>query len=170
MEVLLANLNELTRQANKKLIGLKPVCYYGCMLTRFPYDLPVSDNVENPQGMETILKTLDANPIDWSYKTDCCGASASVNDEEMAFSLMSKIMQDALARGANCFVVTCPLCQLNMDAYQDKFCEKHGIDKRLPVFFITECVGLALGMGIKELQIDRHFIDGEGLLKELNIL
>ncbi|MBC8439975.1 MAG: CoB--CoM heterodisulfide reductase iron-sulfur subunit B family protein [Deltaproteobacteria bacterium] len=170
LEVLLANLNELTGQANKKLIGLKPVCYYGCMLTRFPYDLPVPDNVENPKGMETILKTLDANPIDWSYKTDCCGASASVNDEEMAFSLMSKIMQDALARGANCFVVTCPMCQLNMDAYQDKFCEKHGIDKRLPVFFITECVGLALGMGIKELQIDRHFIDGEGLLKELDIV
>jgi len=161
---------ELAEKVMKKLEGLKPACYYGCLQTRFPAGIPVPDDVENPQGMENILNVLGAGPLDWSYKTDCCGASASVNDEGTAFKLMSKIMEDALARGANCFVVTCPMCQLNMDAYQDKFCQKYGIDNRLPVYFITECVGLALGMGIKELQIDRHFVDGSDLLKDLNIV
>ena len=83
---------------------------------------------------------------------------------------MAKIMKDALARGANCLVVTCPLCQLNLDAYQDKFCKKHGIQDRLPVYFITELIGLALGMDPDELQIDRHFIDGSELLKELDLI
>jgi heterodisulfide reductase subunit B len=172
LEVLLNKVEsgEVADKIKIKLEGLKPACYYGCLQTRFPGDVSVPDDIENPQGMETILKTLGANPLDWSYKTDCCGASASVNDEETAFKLMSKIMKDAIARGANCFVVTCPMCQLNMDAYQDKFCQKYGIDNRLPVYFITECVGLAFGMGIKELQIDRHFVDGSNLLKGFNIV
>jgi heterodisulfide reductase subunit B len=140
------------------------------MQTRFPYKVPVPDDVENPQGMETVLKVLGAQSLDWSYKTDCCGASAAVNDEEAALNLMTRIMKDAVARGANCLVVTCPMCQLNMDSYQDRICEKQSIKERLPVYFITEMVGLAMGVGVEELQIDRHFVDGSALLKELNII
>jgi len=172
LEVLLTKVEsgELAEKVTKKLKGLNPVCYYGCMQTRFSYNVPVPDDVENPQGMETILKVLGVKSLDWNYKTDCCGASASINDQEAALNLMAKIMKDAVARGANCFVVTCPMCQLNMDAYQDQFCIKHGISARLPVYFITELIGLAIGISIEELQIDRHFIDASKLLKELNLI
>lgn len=172
LEVLLTAVKsgELAKKAQKKLKGLHPACYYGCLQTRFPYSVPVPDDVENPHGMETVLKTMGITALDWSYKTDCCGASASVNDEDTALNLMARIMKDALARGANCFVVTCPMCQMNMDAYQDKFCKKHGISDRLPVFFITEIIGLAMGISVEELQIDRHFIDASTLLKELNLI
>jgi heterodisulfide reductase subunit B len=140
------------------------------MQTRFPYNVRVPDDVENPQGMETVLKVLGAKPLDWSYKTDCCGASAAVNDEETALNLMARIMKDAVARGANCLVVTCPMCQLNMDSYQDQVCEKQEIKERLPVYFITEMVGVAMGVSVEELQIDRHFVESAELLKELNII
>ena len=172
LEVLLTKVEsgELREKAVRKLTGLKPACYYGCMLTRFPYDVPVPDDVENPQGMETILKSLGVNALDWSYKTDCCGASAAINDDETALNLMARIMKDAVARGANCFAATCPLCQLKLDVDQDKFCEKHSIQERLPVFFITELVGLAMGISSEELQVDRHFVDGCGLLKELDLI
>jgi heterodisulfide reductase subunit B len=156
---------ELKEKMSQKLEGLKPVCYYGCILTRFPIDVPVPDSVENPQGMEKILKVLGAEAIDWNYKTDCCGASAAVNDSETSNNLMARIMKDAVARGANCFVVTCPMCQLNMDAFQDQFCEEHGIQERLPVYFLTELIGLAMGMDVEELQIDRHFVESTMLLE-----
>jgi len=172
LEVLLDRVEsgELKEKTTLKLKGLKPVCYYGCILTRFPIDVPVPDNVENPQGMEKILKVLGVKALDWSYKTDCCGASAAVNDTEAANGLMAKIMKDAVARGANCFVVTCPMCQLNMDAFQDQFCTEHGIEERLPVYFLTELIGLATGMSVAELQIDRHFVESTTLLKELALI
>jgi heterodisulfide reductase subunit B len=157
----------LKEKVTRKLKGLKPACYYGCMQTRFPYRVPVPDDVENPQGMEIILKELGVKPLDWSYKTDCCGASAAVNDTETSLALMSRIMKDAVAREANCFVVTCPMCQLNLDAYQDQVREKFDIEQRLPVYFITELVGYAIGLDPKDLQIDRHFVDAVGLLEEL---
>jgi heterodisulfide reductase subunit B2 len=161
---------EIAEKAKKKLEGLKPACYYGCLLTRFPCDVPVTDDVENPQGMEIVCKALGAEPVDWSYKTDCCGASASVNDAEQSLLLMSRIIKDAVARGANCFVSTCPLCQFNVDAYQDQVGEKYGIRERLPVYFITELIGLSMGFDPMEMQIDRHLTDAMGLLKELKLI
>lgn len=161
---------EMAGMISKKLEGLRPACYYGCLLTRFPCDVKVPDDVENPQGMEIVCRSLGAEAIDWSYKTDCCGASASVNDADQSLLLMSKIMKDAVDRGANCFVATCPLCQFNMDAHQDKVGEKYGISQRLPVYFITELIGIAMGFDPVEMQVDRHFIDAMGLLKELKLI
>jgi len=172
LEVLLPRVasGELSEKATKKLEGLKPACYYGCLLTRFPSDVAVPDDVENPQGMETVCKALGAEPIDWGYKTDCCGASAAVNDADVSLGLMAKILKDAAARGANCFVTTCPMCQFNVDAYQDQVAEKYGIRERLPVYFITELMGIAMGMSPQALQVDRHFVDSMRLLKELKLI
>lgn len=168
LEVLLTTVESgrMDAKVTREYKHLKPVCYYGCMQTRFPYAVSVPDNVENPQGMETILKTIRIKPLDWNYKTDCCGASAAINDHDTSIGLMANIMRDALARGANCFVVTCPMCQMNLDAYQDEVRKKHGISGRLPVYFITELVGLAMGMDPQELEIDKHFIDGISLLND----
>ncbi len=165
-----ANSGELAEKSTKKLEGLKPACYYGCLLTRFPCDIKISDNVENPQDMETVCKSLGAVPVDWSYKTDCCGASAAINDADTSLLLMSQIIKDALARGADCFVATCPMCQFNLDMYQEQVSERFEIRKKLPVFFITELIGIAMGFTPGELQIDRHFVDSFGLLKELKLI
>jgi heterodisulfide reductase subunit B len=172
LEVLVskANSGEIAEKSIKNLEGIKPACYYGCLLTRFPCDVEVPDNVENPQGMEVVCKIIGAQPIDWSYKTDCCGASAVINDTDTSLLLMSRILHDAVARGANCFVTTCPMCQLNMDAYQEQVGEKYGIQKRLPVYFITELLGIAMGFSPNEMQLDRHFIDPFGLLTELKLI
>jgi heterodisulfide reductase subunit B len=145
----------------EKLEGYKPACYYGCMNTRFPYDVPVSDNVENPQEMETVLEAIGVEPVDWNYKTLCCGASSVIYNTDCALDLMAKIMGDALSRGADCLVVNCPMCQMNMESRQDQYCEKHGIKERLPVYFITELLGMAMGLSREDLQPDDNlFING----------
>ncbi len=172
LDILVSKVNsgEIAEKLIRRLEGLKPACYYGCLLTRFPCDVKISDNIENPQGMETVCKALGAEPLDWSYKTDCCGASAAVNDTDTSLFLMSQIIKDALARGANCLVTTCPMCQMNMDMYQNEVCERYGIQRKLPVFFITELLGIAMGFTPQEMQIDKHFIDALGLLQGTEIV
>ncbi len=161
---------ELPEGASEKLKELKPVCYYGCLMTRFPCDMDIEDDVENPQSIEKVLEKFGAMSIDWAFKTDCCGASASVNDADVSIDLMSKIFNDAIARGANCIVTTCPMCQFNLDAYQDAACKKLGISKRLPVYYLTELVGVALGLDPVALQIDRHLVDAMSLIKKVKEL
>ncbi len=167
LEVLLDNISKLSinQTSGSNLSHIKPVCYYGCMLTRFPQDIEVGENVENPQGMEKILKAIGITSLDWNYKTFCCGASAVVNDPETALKLMADIMEDAINRGANCFVTTCPMCQMNLDVQQEEIIKKYNIRKKLPIYYITELLGIAMGMSPKEMQIDKHFIDGCSLLE-----
>jgi heterodisulfide reductase subunit B len=144
-----------------KLEGYEPACYYGCMHTRFPYDVAIEDNVENPQGMENILAAIGVSALDWNYKTLCCGASSVIYNPDCALQLMAKIMGDAVSRGANCLVVTCPMCQMNMDSQQEHYCDKYGIKERLPVYFITELLGMALGLSREELRADDNlFMNG----------
>ena len=147
------------KKTHKYIKPLKPVCYYGCMQTRFPIDVDVPDNVENPQGMETILSALGARPLDWSHKTDCCGASASVNDPDLALALMAKIMKDAIAREADCFVTSCPMCQLNLDAYQSQINTALGTDYYLPVVYFTDLMGWAFGLDESEQWFSQKFVD-----------
>jgi len=165
-----AKTGELATKASKKLIGLKPACYYGCLQTRYPMDVELPDSIENPQGMETVCEALGAQAIDWGYKTDCCGASAVYNDADVSLKMMANIMKDAVARGANCLVTTCPMCQMNMDAFQEKTGKQYGISERLPVYFITELIGVSMGINAQELQIDRHFVEATKLMRGLNLL
>jgi len=153
----------------RPLTAIKALCYYGCMLTRFPMDIDLEDNAENPSFMEIILNSLGALTKDWSHKTACCGASSAVYEPDLASLLMSRIMREAVARDVNCLVTTCPVCQMNLDVYQDRFCQQTGNQKRLPVYFLTELLGFALGIDIKTLQIDRHFTQATKLLEELEL-
>lgn len=165
-----AKSGDIGSKAPKKLEGLKPACYYGCLQTRYPMDIQLPDDIENPQGMEIVCEALGAQAIDWGYKTDCCGASASVNDSDVSLTLMANILKDAVVRGANCLVTTCPMCQMNMDAYQNTAGENYGIYQRLPVYFITELIGVSMGISAIELQLDRHFVEATALLRGLKLL
>ena len=164
LDVLLKAVRQGNVPSKRPLKGIKAACYYGCM-TRFAYDVPVSDDVENPSGMEELVRFFGGKTMDWSYKTACCGASAAINDPDTAWSLMAKIIRDALSRKANCIVTTCPMCQLNLDAYQEKVGNTHGIYERLPVYFITELMGLGMGIPMAELDMNHHFVDAAGLIE-----
>jgi len=148
------------------LKGLKPVSYYGCLLTRIPGYEPKED-IENPVMMDKILKKIGADPIDWSYKTDCCGASSAVADRPVAINLIKKLLDEAIESEAMAIVTSCPMCQLNLDMYQ----EQAAPARPIPVYFITEMVGVALGLREEmKKEIRRHFVDGVSLLSELGVL
>jgi heterodisulfide reductase subunit B len=53
---------------------------------------------------------------------------------------------------------------MNKESQQEQYCEKHDIKERLPVYFITELLGLALGLSKENLQPgDNLFITGMDL-------
>lgn len=148
------------------LKGLKVVSYYGCLLTRIPGFSP-PDDVENPTLMDKIMKRIGAEPLDWSYKTECCGASSTVSDRGVAINFIREILNGAIEADAAAIVSSCPMCQLNLDMYQDEA----KAERRIPVYFITELVGVALGLkSLMEREIKRHFVDGVSPLRNIGLL
>ncbi len=147
----------------RPLKNLKVACYYGCLLTR-PPAVTGADHPENPTGMEKLLTWLGAEPVAWSYKTECCGASHAVVRPDLAVRLTGRILEDAWACGADAVAVACPLCHTNLDARQDQTLPG-GNHRSLPVFFFTQLVALAFGLGEAEIGLEALLTDPFALLR-----
>jgi heterodisulfide reductase subunit B len=148
---------KIAAHVKRPLRGMKIACYYGCLNTRLPR-ADCFDDRENPTSMDNIVRALGGRPLDWSYKTECCGASLFISSEATAARLVGKILQDASARGAEAIAVACPLCQNNLDTKQKEFRAQLGIERPLPVLFITQLMGLAFGLSEKDVGLGMNFV------------
>jgi len=135
----------------KPLKDLKIACYYGCQLTR-PYS--EFDDQINPQTMDKLIKLAGAHIVDYPLKTKCCGGSITGNMTETSLELIYMLLKEAKKRGTDIIATPCPLCQFNLDAYQDKI-EKKYEKMDIPVLYFTQIIGLAMGFSREELGINR---------------
>lgn len=148
----------LAAAAVKKLDAYRPACYYGCLLTRPPKELKF-DDPEQPASMETLLETLGAKPVkDWNYKTECCGAGLTLADDSVISNLSGKILENAKRHGANCMVAACPMCHMNLDMKQAAAEKYYKTEFNLPVYYLSDLVGIALGISETELAVNKHFV------------
>ena len=134
------------------LSGMRIACYYGCLNTRIPRS-DCFDDREYPMSMDRIVTALGGEVVDWSYKTECCGASLFMTAPAASAKLCGKILKDAAARDVNCISVACPLCQNNLDAKQEEIRAEAGIPRAIPIAFITQLMGLAYGIDEGRLQL-----------------
>jgi len=93
--------------------------------------------------MDEIMRTLDADVKNWSFKADCCGGSIMLTHPELAKKLVKKLLDMALEAGADCIVAGCPLCQSNLDTRQKEIKDERGQPYSVPVYYFTELMGLA---------------------------
>jgi len=121
--------------------------------------------VENPTVMDGLMEALGAEPVPWSHKTECCGASLALSRSDLVASLVGRILAAAKEAGADALVTACPLCQANLDMRQREAARAAGEDFNLPVYYFTDLVGLALGLGPAELDLGKKMVDAVGPLR-----
>jgi heterodisulfide reductase subunit B len=132
-------------------------CYYGCLLVR-PAKISGFDRTEDPVEMDKLVAAVGGKPLDWSFKTECCGASFSVAKTQVVGRLGAKILKDAVAHKAEAVVVACPMCHSNLDLRRTEINRRLEPKTSIPVLYITQVIGLALGIPEKKLGLRRHFV------------
>jgi heterodisulfide reductase subunit B2 len=150
-------LERVAEAITRPLDGLKVACYYGCLLVR-PY--ATFDDQHNPMTMDRLMVALGAEPIDWPMKTRCCGGSCCGGPlvgtiREAGLHLISVLLKEAKRRGADVLVTACPLCQFNLECFQERVGGELGEPVELTVGFFTQILGLALGLDERRLGIQR---------------
>jgi heterodisulfide reductase subunit B len=135
----------------------KVACYYGCLLVR-PHKILQFDRPEDPQSMDEVMKIIGAHPVDWAFKTECCGAGLSVSKTDVVANLSGKIVYDAFSRQAEALIVACPMCHSNLDMRRPEINKYLQKNIGIPVIYITQAIGLAIGLTEKELGLHRHFV------------
>ena len=138
----------------------KVASYYGCLLVR-PAHVVNFDRVENPESMDQMMALIGATPVEWNFKTECCGAAFSVTRTDIVAKLGGKLLDDAVRHGAEAVVVACPMCHSNLDMRRDEINEYLGTNHRTPVMFVTQAIGLAMGLDPKALGLHRHMVPVE---------
>ena len=151
-------LEKVKKKRAKPLSGLKVVCYYGCLTVRPPKMTAIVE-YENPLHMDHLMKLLGAEPIPWSYKTDCCGASLTMTRTDIVRKLSQRLLSMAKDAEADCVVTGCTMCQANLDTRQEEIEKETGEKYNLPIFYFTELMGLALGHRNAKKWLSRHITD-----------
>ena len=146
------------------LHGLRVAPYYGCQIAR-PFG--IEDNADNPMMMDRLLESIGATPTYYPMKTVCCGGSLMGTREEVAMRLCRNLLLCAQQNGADCIAVACPLCQINLDAYQQSINRAYGSNFKIPIVYFTQLVGLALGLKPEELGLQRCIVPAAELVGKL---
>lgn len=156
-------------RVKNRLEALNPVCYYGCLTTR-PPKITDSRNHEDPQAMDNVLKSMGASVQRWSYKTDCCGGSLVLTRPDIAQKLAQKILDMAKEAGADCIIVSCPMCMTNLDTMQKQISKETGKRYHMPILYLTELIGISFGMSSAKKWLRRHVVDPKPLLRRVKLI
>lgn len=151
-------LEAIKAQVQKPLKGLKVACYYGCLMARMPEAL-LCDKSEYPMLLDNLMEAVGAEPLDWPHKTECCGAALTLTRTKTVIRLCSEVLQMAKLNGADMLVVACPLCQANLDIYQAEAEKLKGERFSIPVVYFVQLMGLAMGLDLKQICLDKLIVD-----------
>lgn len=166
VEILLKDvgLAQLRNKIINPLKGLNVAAYYGCYLVR-PPEATGFDDPENPTILESLIDVIGGTNVEWSGKVDCCGGMQNLTRTEITVRRSAEVIEMAQAAGAECIAVACPMCQISLDVRQADMQKLLGKKYDMPVVYITQLLGITLGLLPKELGFDKLMVSPAAVLK-----
>ena len=168
VEILLQDIGlDVVQAAMTSPLGdMKVAPYYGCLLVR-PPEVTQFDDPENPKSIDRLVEAMGAVALDWPHKLECCGGGLSLSRTDVVVKLTDSILSMAKAAGAECMVVACPMCQVNLDLRQLDIKKKLGHDHDMPILYITQLLGLAMGIAPEKLGLNKLMISPDRVVKAI---
>ncbi len=168
MDVLIndSGIDKIRQQVKVPLKGLKVAPYYGCLIVR-PMGIQRFDDPEHPTSMDKVIEAVGAETVYYPDKTRCCGASLAITDEEVMMEMTKGPLLTAKNAHADCIVTPCPMCHFNLDAKQKDIESHFHVEIGIPVLYITQLIGLAFGIPLKELGLQRNVVSPNKILDKL---
>ena len=160
--------SNLAKKVTKPLKNLKVACYYGCMLVR-PVEIGF-DDPENPSVMEDFVRALGGEPIDFPYKTECCGSYQTVDKTDIVAERTNQIINSAKSRGADVIASSCPLCSFNLDHRQKQTTQIYQDFEGLPILYFTQLLAVALNCPEEILRFNLHYFDPRPILQDKRLI
>jgi heterodisulfide reductase subunit B len=170
LEVLVhdVGLDVIKSKVTRPLTGLRVAPYLGCMTPRPDYQHYWSDH-EHPTELDDLLKALGAEVIDFPMKTSCCGGHMPHISPDVAFEMIRRLVYEADEYKTDLKATVCPMCQMNIDAYQGETNRYFGTNYKIPIVFFTQLMGLAFGLPAKDLGFGLELISTRDALARIGV-
>ena len=166
MDVLIndVGLDEITARVKRRLTDLRVACYYGCQYSR---PMGTFDDPEFPTTMDRLVEAIGGDPVDYPVKTKCCGGMLMLTQEDAALKLCHELLAVAAREQADVIIAACPLCEMNVEAYQPLVNKAYGTDFHIPVMYFTQLLGVALGIDAHTLMLDKQIVPVDRVLAKV---
>ncbi len=161
-------LDTIRRHVTRPLNGLRVAPYLGCLLSRPDYRQRFS-HPDQPHELDLLLKALGADVVDYPLKTQCCGGHMTQIGPNTAYELLRRLLHGAEQYKAHLIATVCPMCQLNLDAYQHDVNRHFGTRFATPVLYFTQLMGLAFGLKPKALGIGLELVGAREALSHIGV-
>ena len=164
VEVLIEDIGyeKMAEKVVKPLEGLKIAGYVGCQTNR-PFGIE-GESFENPKYLDMMVEALGAESIpDYEKKVSCCGGALAFSEPEKSQALVKGILESAYDHGANMIVTPCPVCQMNVEVYQDQINSTYGTKFHIPVTYYSTLMAVAYGSTAKEAALEGQIIRAKKL-------
>jgi heterodisulfide reductase subunit B len=160
--------SKIKAQVTRPLKGLRVAPYYGCLISR-PGLRTDEHDPEYPTSLDDLLETLGAEVVDFPLKTHCCGGHMTQISEGTGFELIRQLVKGAADYHADLIVTVCPMCQLNLDAFQGAMNRYFKTAYQMPVLYFTQMMGLAFGQSAAALGIGAELVDARAALAKIGV-
>jgi succinate dehydrogenase / fumarate reductase cytochrome b subunit len=152
-------LENLKKKVTRPLTGLKVGPFYGCYIVRPTDRLGIDEEHPRDLYMQQLIEALGGTVIDYAGVYKCCGFPIITMNKQASLKMAGTHLADAQDADADCLVVPCPLCHLNLDLQQPVASGAVGrSDLNMPVLHLPQLVGLALGLDPKALGMNKHVV------------
>jgi len=149
-------------KVKKPLEGLKIASYVGCQTNR-PFGI-AEESFENPVYLDHIIESVGADSIPtYEKKVQCCGGALAFSEPEKSQEMIHGIIEAAYDHGADLIATPCPLCQANVEIYQDQINARFGIKFNMPVVYYSQLMSVAFGRNSKDSALDGQIIRAKSL-------
>jgi len=155
-------LDRLKELVKVPIRNVKIAPFYGCHIVR-PSEI-IGDDKE-PDFLSRLIEACGAEEVDYDHKYNCCGFHILLNDQATSLKMTEKCLSNAEKAAADMLVTPCTLCHISLDGYQKPANINHRTE--IPVLHLAQMLGLALGLGPKELGLDKNMVGVDKVLSNL---
>jgi heterodisulfide reductase subunit B2 len=99
----------------------------------------------------------------YDKKVSCCGGALAFSEPEKSQALIKDIIEAAYDGGADMIVTPCPVCQMNVEVYQDQINAKYGTKFHIPVVYYSTLMAVAYGKSGKQAGLNGQIIRAKQL-------
>lgn len=151
-------LDALRAKVRRPLTNLRVGPFYGCYIVRPRARLGIDREHPRDRYLHDVIEALGGTVIDYAGTYKCCGFPIVTMNKTASLKQAGTHLGDAMDAEADCLVVPCPLCHLNLDLQQPLASKVVGRPLAMPVLHLPQLLGLALGLEPAQLALSKHVV------------
>lgn len=158
---------EVGKKISRPLKGLRVAVHYGCHYLKPSEIYEGFDQAESPSTIDALVALTGAELVDYPAKKQCCGGPILPVDDKVAMAVARDKLDELSRAKVDALCLVCPFCSVMYDGNQKGIEASFGRSYGIPVLYLTQILGLAMGMDAKELGFSMNVVKTKDLLERI---